>query len=119
MYSQLASSPQAKAPTGILSVDVITRGGLPRGRTKLVGGGPGSGKTIFAMEFLVHGAMTCDKPGNLVALENLAQRVIANFVDFGWDLTPVQPQGAFILDARLRELRGAETEPEASDQGAP
>ena len=44
-----------KAPTGIVGFDEITSGGLPRGRATLLVGGPGSGKTIFAMQFLVCG----------------------------------------------------------------
>src|SRR6202012_2288729 len=45
-----------KARTGIAGFDEVTGGGLPRGRTTLLVGGPGSGKTIFALQFLVHGA---------------------------------------------------------------
>lgn len=44
-----------KAPTGITGFDEITDGGLPSGRTTLLVGGAGSGKTIFAMQFLTHG----------------------------------------------------------------
>jgi circadian clock protein KaiC len=39
----------AKAPTGITGFDEITGGGLPRGGMTLQVGGPGSGKTIFAL----------------------------------------------------------------------
>lgn len=45
-----------KAPTGIAGFDEITGGGLPRGRTTLLVGGPGPGKTVFALQFLAHGA---------------------------------------------------------------
>ena len=51
-----------KAPTGITGFDEITRGGMPRGRTTLLVGGPGSGKTIFALQFLMHGAKNCKEP---------------------------------------------------------
>jgi hypothetical protein len=44
---------QDKAPTAIVGFDEITGGGLPRGRTTLLIRGPGSGKTIFALQFLV------------------------------------------------------------------
>ena len=53
----------SKAPTGIAGFDEITGGGLPRGRTTLLVGGPGSGKTILGLQFLVHGARDCRKPG--------------------------------------------------------
>jgi len=42
-----------KCPTGIQGLDEITHGGLPKGRPTLVCGSAGSGKTLFAMEFLV------------------------------------------------------------------
>jgi hypothetical protein len=51
-----------KAPTGIAGFDEITGGGLPRGRATLLVGGPGSGKTILALQFLVHGVQDCKEP---------------------------------------------------------
>ena len=51
-----------KAPTGITGFDEITGAGLPRGRTTLLIGGPGSGKTLRALQFLVHGAHDCREP---------------------------------------------------------
>ena len=38
--------------TGIQGFDEITEGGLPQGRTTLVMGGPGCGKTVFALQAL-------------------------------------------------------------------
>ncbi len=55
-----------KTPSGIRGLDEITSGGLPRGRPTLVCGGPGCGKSILAMEFLVHGAMA-GEPGIFVS----------------------------------------------------
>ena len=62
----------AKAPTGIRGFDELTGGGLPRGRATLVTGGPGSGKTLFGLEFLVRGAQEFDEPGVLLAFEESA-----------------------------------------------
>ena len=53
----LATAPH-KAPTGIAGFDEMTGGGLPQGRTTLLVGGPGSGKTVLALKFLVYGART-------------------------------------------------------------
>src|ERR1700733_1453903 len=75
-----------KAPTGIAGFDEITRGGLPRGRTALVQGGPGSGKTIFGLQFLVNGARQFKEPGIFVAFEETSQRVMANAESFDWRL---------------------------------
>jgi len=58
-----------KAATGIDGFDSITRGGLPRGRPTLVVGGPGSGKTLFGMEFLYNGATMYDEPGVFISFE--------------------------------------------------
>jgi circadian clock protein KaiC len=67
--SRTALDLSSKAPTGIAGFDQITGGGLPHGRTTLLTGGPGSGKTIFALQFLVHGAQVCTEPGIFVAFE--------------------------------------------------
>ena len=52
-----------KCPTGIQGLDEITGGGLPRDRPTLVCGGAGCGKTLFAVEFLVRGAVRFGEPG--------------------------------------------------------
>jgi len=90
----------AKAPTGITGFDEITGGGLPRGRTTLVMGGPGSGKTIFALQFLVHGATSCKEPGIFVAFEETPKRIVSNFEGFGWKLPALQRKTLFLLDAQ-------------------
>ena len=89
-----------KAPTGIEGFDEITHGGLPRGRTTLLEGGPGSGKTLFALRFLVHGAQESNEPGIFVAFEENAERIVANAEGFGWNLPALQPKKLFFLDAQ-------------------
>jgi len=88
-----------KALSGIAGFDEITGGGLPRGRTTLLVGGPGSGKTIFAMQFLVHGAERCKEPGIFVAFEERPDRIVANFEGFGWKLADLRRKKLFFLDA--------------------
>lgn len=90
----------SKAPTGIAGFDEITGGGLPPGRTTLLLGGPGSGKTIFALQFLVHGARDQGEPGIFVAFEESPQRIIGNVESFGWQLAELQPERMFFLDAQ-------------------
>src|ERR1700720_3539621 len=89
-----------KAPTGIAGLDEMTDGGLPRGRTTLLVGGPGSGKTILALQFLVHGARDCKEPGIFVAFEETPQRIVANAEGFGWGLGELQRKSLFFLDAQ-------------------
>ena len=98
--AQAANRARAKAPTGIAGFDEITRGGLPRGRAALLIGGPGSGKTIFATQFLVHGARNCNEPGIFVAFEESPKRIVANFEGFGWNLAELLRKKLFFLDAQ-------------------
>ncbi len=89
-----------KALTGIEGFDEITHGGLPRGRTTLLEGGPGSGKTLFALRFLVHGAQDCNEPGIFVAFEETSKRIVANAEGFDWKLSELQHKKIFFLDAQ-------------------
>ena len=89
-----------KAPTGIIGFDEITGGGLPRGRTTLLVGGPGSGKTLFALQFLVHGAQHCNEPGIFVAFEETPTRIVANAESFGWKLTELRRKKLYFMDAQ-------------------
>jgi circadian clock protein KaiC len=75
-----------KSPTSIQGLDEITGGGLPKGRTTLVCGGPGCGKTLFAMEFLVRGAMVYNEPGVFISFEEPENELTANVASLGFDL---------------------------------
>src|SRR3954468_6486390 len=83
--THLASTAVEKTLTGIAGFDQITGGGLPAGRPTLVCGGPGSGKTIFAVEFLVRGA-ALGEPGVLVSFEERREDLARNMVALGFDL---------------------------------
>jgi circadian clock protein KaiC len=92
-----------KAPTGITGLDDITGGGLPRGRTTLLVGGPGSGKTILGLQFLVHGAVHDRSPGIFVAFEERVSRITGNAESFGWKLAELQQRKKlFFIDAHPR-----------------
>lgn len=75
-----------KAPTGIRGFDEITAGGLPQGRTTLVCGGPGCGKTMFGIELLVHGATLFGEPGVLVSFEESPLDLAKDVASLGFDL---------------------------------
>lgn len=75
-----------KVPTGIQGFDEITFGGLPRRRTTLVCGGPGSGKTLFAMEFVVRGAVEMNAPGVFMSFEESAEALASNMASLGMDI---------------------------------
>lgn len=88
-----------KSPTGIAGFDEMTGGGVPRGRTTLLIGGPGSGKTIFALQFLAQG-LSMGEPGIFVAFEESADRIVANAEGFGWGLKQAPTDMVFFLDAQ-------------------
>src|SRR5271165_2676791 len=75
-----------KMPTSVEGFDAITGGGLPRNRTSLILGGPGSGKTVFALQTLVNGARQFGEPGIFVAFEENSRHILANAASFGWNL---------------------------------
>src|SRR5512134_2043392 len=82
-----------KCPTGIVGLDEITGGGLPRGRPTLVCGGAGCGKTLFAMEFLVRGATEHGEPGVFVAFEETEEELAQNVSSLGFDLADLEQRG--------------------------
>ena len=88
----------AKCPTGIAGLDEITKGGLPQGRPTLVCGGAGSGKTLFAMEFLVHGAMKYGEPGVFIAFEETAPELAKNVESLGFDVNKLVKQKKLSID---------------------
>ena len=87
-----------KSPTGISGMDEITGGGLPKGRPTLVAGSTGCGKTLFAMEFLVNGAIQYDEPGVFMAFEENAQELVQNVASLGFDLKELIKQKKLIID---------------------
>jgi circadian clock protein KaiC len=95
-----ASRNPTKSATGIAGFDEITGGGLPRGRTTLLVGGPGSGKTIFGLRFLVEGAKEHKEPGIFVAFEEASARIVANAESFGWDLPALKGRKIHFMDAQ-------------------
>jgi circadian clock protein KaiC len=88
--------PIAKAAIGIVGLDEVTGGGLPRGRPTLVVGGPGCGNTMLAAEFIVQGATRFGENGVFMMFEENAEELAANVRSLGFD-----------LDALVREKKVA------------
>lgn len=87
-----------KSPTGIQGFDEITEGGVPKGRPTLICGGPGCGKTLFAMEFLVRGATMFHEPGIFVAFEENSEELTQNVSSLGFHLEELSARKKIILD---------------------
>ena len=87
-----------KTPSGIGGLDEITGGGLPAGRPTLVCGGPGSGKTLVGISFLVNGARHFGEPGVLISFEESAEDLACDVASLGFDLPELIAQGKLIVD---------------------
>jgi circadian clock protein KaiC len=87
-----------KCPTGIQGFDDLTGGGLPRGRPSLVCGGPGCGKTLFASEFLVRGAVDYGEPGVFVSFEESREDLTKNLASLGFDLDAIVAAKKIVVD---------------------
>jgi circadian clock protein KaiC len=88
-----------KTPTGIKGLDEITEGGLPTGRSTLVTGGAGCGKTLLGMEFLVRGARDYGEPGVFMAFEENAEELTENVRSLGFDLAEMVRRKQLLIDA--------------------
>ena len=87
-----------KAPTGIAGLDEITHGGLPAGRPTLVCGGPGSGKTLLGISFLVNGIVQYGEPGVLMSFEENADELAEDVASLGFDLAGLVAQQRLLID---------------------
>ena len=89
------------APTGIPKLDEILGGGFLRGKTYLVAGEAGCGKTIFSVQFLVYGAYFYDEPGVYIAIDEPTNQLLRGLERFGWDVRSLVSQGKLLyLDMR-------------------
>lgn len=85
-----------KTLTGIIGLDEITEGGLPKGRPTLICGEAGTGKTLFSIEFIVNGATKYKEPGVFVAFEEKSEELATNVASLGFDLNQL------IADKKIR-----------------
>jgi circadian clock protein KaiC len=84
-----------KIRTRVRGLDEILHGGLPAGRTTIISGGPGSGKTVLAMEFLYRGALV-GEAGVFVGFEESAEQLRANAAAMGMDVAALEQDGKLL-----------------------
>jgi circadian clock protein KaiC len=87
-----------KSPTGIQGFDEITFGGLPKRRPSIIIGGPGSGKTLFGMEFLVNGVVKYGEPGVFIAFEETEKDLEKNTASLGFGVKKLVEENKLFID---------------------
>lgn len=87
-----------KAPSAVPGFDEITFGGLPRGRTSLICGAAGSGKTLFGMQFLVGGIAKYNEPGVFIAFEETEKDLTENVASLGFDIQELIKTNKLAMD---------------------
>lgn len=107
-----------RIPTHIEGFDLISGGGLPAGRTTLVTGTAGTGKTIFATQFLVEGIRGSNESGVFVTFEESAQDVRRNMLGFGWDIKAWEDEGRWAFVEATYDSDAAGTIAGSYDLGA-
>jgi circadian clock protein KaiC len=101
-----------RVPTGVVGLDPLLEGGFPKGRSILLTGEPGTGKTVFSLQFLHEGIKRGEK-GVFVTADESPMDVIEQAASLGWDFEPyLQDQQVAILSAtnQLSSLSGADRE---------
>jgi circadian clock protein KaiC len=87
-----------RTSSGINGLDEIIMGGFPKSRSILVAGEPGTGKTIFGIQYLVNGAKEGQK-GIYVSIDEKPEHVIQDAKQLGWDIEGYLNDGTLhILD---------------------
>jgi len=86
-----------RTKTGIPGLDELVSGGIPKGSNVLVSGGPGTGKTILATQYLYNGALQFGEPGVFVTLEGNVRDIAWNMESFQWDIKSLQDQNMFTI----------------------
>ena len=95
------------SPTGIQGLDELLNGGIPRGRVVLIVGGPGSGKTTLASQFLYKGISEFDENGIFVSLDESKDHFYGEMSSFGWDFAKAENEQKFLFVDATKMSRAA------------
>jgi len=107
-----------KLSTGIEGLDVILSGGLPSGRTIVITGGPGTGKSILCSQFLKHGIEKNNEPSIYLSLDYTKKAFVEDMKNFGWDFNALEQNGKFMF-LEGNSIRHIHTSKESDDTYSP
>ncbi|MDP2666892.1 MAG: gas vesicle protein GvpD [Candidatus Diapherotrites archaeon] len=86
-----------RTPTEVMGLDELIQGGIPKGNLVVLTGDPGSGKTIFCLQYLYHGAIKHGEVGVFISLEEKPEELLETAGIFGWDFKPLIKSGKIIF----------------------
>jgi len=89
------SRPNERVPVGIPNFDKLIEGGFKRNTTNLVAGGAGSGKTIFALQFLYDGITKYNENALYITFEEKKAGLYGDMKSLGWDFQKLEDEGKF------------------------
>lgn len=78
--------------SGIPELDEMLRGGFMKGDAVLVAGPAGTGKTTFALQYIVNGITQFGENGVYVTFEQLPDQIYRDAKNFGWDLRKMEDE---------------------------
>jgi len=84
-----------RIPSGVKGLDELIEGGFEEGSTVLLVGSAGTGKTLFALQFLYNGAVTNKEPGIFISFEEERESLFRHSSAFGWDFEKLEKEGKF------------------------
>jgi len=93
--------------TGVQGLNELLSGGFPEGRVILVVGGPGTGKTIFAAQFLYKGISDYQQNGIFISLDEYKDHFYSEMQNFGWDFKKAEEEEKFVFVDATRMSRSA------------
>ena len=86
-----------RAQTGIPDLDAVIDGGFPRNTTMLVRGGPGTGKTTLALQYIINGIVLYNEPGLFITFEQSREAIVSLGKQYGWDIDNLEKQHMLII----------------------
>lgn len=85
-----------RVSTGIPGLDPLIDGGFKEKTINLIAGDAGSGKTIFAIQFLIDGIKKGER-GIYITFEERKEKTYEDMLSFGWDLAKYEKEGNFVF----------------------
>jgi len=100
-----------KIKTSIEGLDEMLEGGIPEGNAVLVSGSPGTGKTMFGLQFIYSGAVKFHESGVFVTLGEDKKQLEENAKNIGMDFDNVKevsiiapnPENFDVMKKKIKE----------------